>query len=81
MELSREARAVLERYREKTHLAGGARPGYVLRRAAIGYGVEDAVDVAAGIAELTEGGLLAPSEGGDFLFLTEQGSAAVADLD
>ncbi len=81
MDLSRDARAVLERYRDKTHLAGGPRAGYVLRRTAIGRGVDDAVDLGGAIAELTDGGLLSASENGDFLFLTESGVEAVTALD
>ncbi len=80
MELTADERAVLERYREKTHLAGGPRAGYLLRRMAIAKGVDDSIDVESGLSGLVELGLLVSSEAEDFVFLTEKGAEAVAAL-
>ena len=75
-------RAVLDRYREKTHLAGEVRVGYVMRRESIAY-YQDRhpdVDYAEGIRSLEEKGLLASGENPTFVFLTDEGAKAVEGL-
>lgn len=75
MEWTAIEREVMERFAHKTHLAGGAKPGYMLRRQAIAAGVEGAVE--EGVAALVEKGLLALSECGEFVYLTEAGAEAL----
>jgi hypothetical protein len=66
---------VLERFREKCRMAGGPRPGFVLRRKAVLFvqGDHPEVDLEQGIAMLVEKGVLKASDNGDFLFLTAAG--------
>lgn len=77
MDLSTDELAVLRRFSEKTHLAGGPRLGYVLRKRAVGAGQDPDFDTDGTLAGLVEKGLLASSESGDFVFLTEQGVEAL----
>ena len=80
MELSTAERAVLQRYHEKTRIAGGPRKGYVLRQAAIRYreaGGSEA-ELAEGLDTLVERGLLSASEDRRFFFLTESGAELLA---
>lgn len=81
MDLSAAERAVLQRYHEKTRIAGGPRKGYVLRQEAIRYGEAGgpAGDLSAGLDALMEKGLLSASEDRRFFFLTEAGIEALAD--
>lgn len=76
MELSPAEKAVLERYHEKTRIAGGPRNGFVLRQDSIRYGeAERGVgDLTAGLDGLVEKELLAASEDRRFFFLTESGA-------
>ena len=64
MELSAAERAVLQRYHEKTRIAGGPRTGYVLRQAAIRYGEAGGseAELTDGLDALVEKGLLSASE-------------------
>ncbi|MDH3402307.1 MAG: hypothetical protein OES32_05240 [Acidobacteriota bacterium] len=75
MDLSTDERAVLQRFAEKTRMAGGPRLGYVLRRRAVSAG---GLDVDGALASLVGKGLLAASESGDFVFLTQQGVDALS---
>jgi len=75
-------RLILERFRAKTHIAGGPKAGYVLRRHAIRYPhpeIPDAAFDAAFDALLTRG-LLAANEESSVVFLTEEGAEAVRRL-
>ena len=76
MELSPAERAVLQRYQEKTRIAGGPRQGFVLRQDAIRYDEAErgAGDLGAGLDGLVEKGLLSASEDRRFFFLTESGA-------
>ena len=76
MDLSAAEQTVMERFALKTHIAGGAKAGYVLRRQALASGAESEVD--DGIASLVGRGLLAVGESGDFVYLTEAGAEALA---
>lgn len=73
---------ILDRYREKGRIAGGVRPGYVLRRDAILYIADrhPEVDLETGLDSLVEQDLLAPNEAGDFFFLTAAGAEKIAEL-
>ncbi len=76
MELTPSERAVLDRYAEKCHLAGGPRVGYVLRERAIRYheGEHPELDFDAALTGLVEKDLLKAGEGGEFYFLTAAGA-------
>ncbi len=80
MELTASEAAILERYLDKMHMAGGPRAGYLLRRRAIEAGVDPSLDLDAGLGGLVERGLLATSEGGELLYLTEEGATAITAL-
>lgn len=75
MELSRSEAAVLALYHEKTRIAGGAKPGYLLRLESIRRLGErtPGVEVEQGLAGLAEKSLLQPTEKGDRYYLTESG--------
>ncbi len=81
MELSAAERVVLQRYHEKTRIAGGPRTGYVLRQEAIRYGESNRREgnLGTGLDSLVEKGLLLASEDRRFYFLTESGAALLAD--
>ena len=81
MDLSAAERAVLQRYHDKTRIAGGPRKGYVLRQAAIRYGADsrDGADPGAGLDALVEKGLLSASDDRRFYFLTEAGAELLGD--
>jgi len=78
MDLSAAEQIVMDRFREKTHIAGGPRAGYVLRREAVAYAQEPGFDLDAALATLVEQGLLASSEGGEWIYLTESGTEALS---
>ncbi len=69
-------RRILDRYAEKSRLAGGARGGLMLRRDSVAYHAErhPDLDFDAGLSSLVEKGVLAPNEGGDRFALTEDGA-------
>ena len=72
---------LLDRYRQKCAMAGGPRPGFVLRRRALLYTQPEhpGIDLAAGIATLEKQGLVKASESGDFLFLTAAGVKEISE--
>ncbi|MDH3745852.1 MAG: hypothetical protein OES47_12200 [Acidobacteriota bacterium] len=69
-------RIVLDRFLEKTRIAGGARTGYVLRKAAILFvgGDHPGVDLEAALTRLVERDLLKVNDSGNFYFLTAAGA-------
>ena len=71
---------VLAVFREKTQRAGGAKPGYNLRREAIEYGLDATAleSVAAAFESLVERGVLTTNESGSRIILTEAGAAELA---
>ena len=81
MELSPAEQAVLERYHQKTRIAGGPRNGFVLRQDSIRYAEAEggAGDLDAALDGLVEKGMLAASEDRRFFFLTESGAELLAD--
>ena len=81
MELSPAEQAVLERYHQKTRIAGGPRNGFVLRQDSIRYDEAEGGggDLGAGLDGLVEKGVLAASEDRRFFFLTESGAELLAD--
>ena len=81
MDLSPAEKAILQRYHEKTRIAGGPRLGFVLRQEAIRYDEAErgAGDLGAGLDGLEAKGLLSASEDRRFFFLTESAVALLAD--
>ena len=81
MELSAAERAVLQRYQDKTRIAGGPRKGFVMRQESIRYGEDagEAGDLAEGLDGLLAKGVLSASEDRRFFFLTEAGVELLAD--
>ena len=79
MSFSETESEILDRFREKCRIAGGAKPGYNLRRQAIEAGVAEpgAEAMSQGLASLVEQGLLASNEAGDRFILTETGAEAI----
>ena len=71
---------IMDRFYEKSRMAGGPRPGYMLRKQAVLCLQDDhpELDLDAGVAALVDQGLLLPNEGGDLLYLSEAGSEALA---
>ena len=82
MEYSQVEQAILQRFVEKSRLAGGPRPGYMLRRRAIRdvnrYAAD--LDLGAGLEGLVEKGILQPNDGGDLFYLTERGVETLQQL-
>ena len=80
MDLTATEQTVMERFAYKTHIAGGAKAGYVLRRQAIAAAAETGAvaEVDSAIAALVGRGLLITSEGGEFVYLTEAGVESLA---
>lgn len=76
-------RLILERFRERTHSAGGAKAGFVLRREAVRVRHPELAeaDLSAGFDALLARGLVATNEDSPVVFLTEDGAAAVRALD
>lgn len=79
MELTPVERVILDRYYEKSRMAGGPRTGYMLRKQAVTClgGEHPDLDFEAGLAALAEKGLLLPSESGALYYLTEAGCEAL----
>lgn len=75
-------RLILERFRERTHSAGGPKAGYVLRREAVRQKHPDVPepDLAAAFDALLARGLVAANEDSPVVFLTEAGAEAVRSL-
>lgn len=72
---------VLKRFADKCRIAGGPKPGYMLRKESIQYGLDDPLVEATekALEELVERGLLAPNESGERYFLTESGVEALEE--
>lgn len=82
MELTAAERKVLERFHEKTALAGGPKPGYLMRKPSICYfqDLQPELDLEAGILGVVDKGLLKPNEAGDRFALTAAGAEALESL-
>ena len=74
MDLSVAEQTVMDRFQEKTRIAGGPKAGYVLRRAAVGYGQEPDFDLDTALAALVDREFLTSSEGGEWIYLTQEGA-------
>lgn len=75
-------RLILERFRERTHSAGGAEAGYVLRREAVRIKHPEIAegDLDAAFDALLARGWVAKNEDSPVVFLTEDGAAVVRAL-
>lgn len=80
MEPTRVEQVILDRFYEKSRMAGGPRAGYTLRKQAVVCLADDhpELDLEAGLASLVEKGMLLRTEAGSFYYLSEQGSEALA---
>ncbi len=80
MDMTNVEQVIMDRFFEKCRMAGGPRPGYVLRRQAVTRLQDDQpdLDFEAGLTALTEKGLLLSNEAGNLLYLSEAGSEALA---
>jgi len=69
----------MSRFHQKCRIAGGAKPGYNLRRQAIEAGLADSPGsvVDEGLTSLMEKGLLVSNEAGDRFSLTATGVEAI----
>lgn len=70
---------ILERFKSKGQIAGGARAGFVLRRDSILY-VQDqhpSLDLAAGLDQMVAEDLLKANETKSHYFLTAEGLAKI----
>ncbi len=80
MDLTTVEQVILDRFYEKSRMAGGPRTGYMLRKQAVVCVADDHpdLDFEAGLDSLTEKGLLLTAESGSLYYLSETGSEAVA---
>jgi hypothetical protein len=83
MELSSVEELILDRFHEKTRMAGGARKGYMLRKQTVCVLENDHpdLDFEQGLASLADKGLLLASESGTLFYLSEAGAEAVSARD
>ena len=77
MDLSVAEQIVMDRFQQKTRIAGGPKAGYVLRRAAVVYGQESDFDLDAALTGLMDRELLTSSEGGEWIYLTQSGAESL----
>jgi len=80
MSYSAEEQRVLDRFIEKTRIAGGPKAGYMMRRDSIAYGLDDPDRLRGALDSLVEKGLLKLNEGGDRFYLTADGAEQLAEL-
>jgi len=80
MSYSAQEKLVIDRFIEKTRIAGGPKAGYTLRRVSIAYGRPDASELDSALDALVEKGLLKSSEAGDRFFLTADGAEHLSEL-
>ncbi len=75
MQLSDAERFVLRHFAEKSHTAGGPRPGFLLRKRAIlrSGDTRSGIDLAGGLGSLVDKGLIKANEAGDRFALTAAG--------
>lgn len=81
MDPSKAEQAVLVRYKERGHRAGGIQAGFGMRANAIRYPAplasETAADVDRALHGMVEKGWLKPNAAGTWYFLTEAGAEQV----
>lgn len=74
---------ILNRFFEKCRIAGGPKAGYVLRKAAITYGIDRDRDSEFDgcLAELVDRGVLLSNEASTLYFLTAKGVDVLIEMD
>ena len=74
---------ILNRFFEKCRIAGGPKAGYVLRKAAINYGIEPERESEFEIclAGLVKQGVLFSNEASTLFFLTAKGVDVLTEMD
>lgn len=79
MDLTNVEQVILDRFYEKSRMAGGPRTGYMLRKQAVVCleGEHPGLDLEGGLASLVAKGLLLPSESGTLYYLSEAGAEAL----
>ncbi len=79
MDLTTVEQLILDRFYEKSRMAGGPRPGYMLRKQAIVRLDSDRteLDFETGLESLTDRGILLRSESGALYYLSEAGAEAL----
>lgn len=81
MDQSKAEQAVLARYKERGHRAGGVQAGFGMRAKAIRYlappAPEAAADIDRALQGMVEKGWLKPNAAGTWYFLTEAGAEQV----
>jgi hypothetical protein len=77
MELSKAEQAILARFHERCHRAGGVQPGYGMRAQAIRYVQPPGVDLDQALQSMVEKGWLKPNAAGTWYFLTADGAEQV----
>ncbi len=79
MDMQNVEQVIMDRFYEKSRMAGGPRTGYMLRKQAVVCLGEDHpdLDFEAGLASLFSKGLIVANEGGNLLYLSEAGSEAL----
>jgi DNA-binding IclR family transcriptional regulator len=81
MDLSQAEQAVLERYKERCHRAGGVQAGFGMRAKAIRYSApESAAEIDRALQGMVEKGWLKPNAAGTWYFLTAAGAEQVSAL-
>lgn len=75
MELSKAEQVILNRFRERCHIAGSVQRGYGMRAQAIRYVQPEhpGVDLDAGLGEMVQKGWLKINEARTWYYLTEEG--------
>ncbi len=82
MDYTPAERVILDRYAEKTHIAGGPKTGYMMRKQSIVYFSEGhpEINLEQGLESLVEKGLVMPSDDAERYYLSEQGAEALRKL-
>jgi hypothetical protein len=80
MDLQTVEQVILDRFYEKSRMAGGPRTGYMLRKQAVVCLEDDHpdLDFEAGLQSLAGRGLIVANEAGNLLYLSEAGAEALA---
>lgn len=74
---------ILNRFFEKCRIAGGPKAGYVLRKAAINYGIDQdrESEFDGCLAGLVDQGVLSSNEASTLFFLTAKGVDVLTEMD
>lgn len=77
MEHAKAEQAILARFYERCHRAGGVEPGYGMRAQAIRYVQPPGADFGPALQGMVEKGWLKPNAAGTWYFLTADGAEQV----